>query len=124
VRRAGDDQPWIVPLTAADPARALSWSRRWLRRIRYLGQPRHRTLLLDRAWPTAGLPWDLAEAQLESGAGHLAFAIRSDLILGPRWAGASAILGELLVRPLVRRLVFVGGEEAVARSGAVQRDRG
>lgn len=119
VHRGGDGQPWILPLTAADPAPALSLSRRWLRRIRYAGQPRHRTLLLDRTWPTAGLPWDLAEAQLDSGARHLAFAIRSDLILGPRWAGVAAVLEELLVRPLVRRLVFVGGEEAVARSGAV-----
>jgi hypothetical protein len=86
---------------------------RWARRLRYLGQPRHRTLLLDRQWPSAGLLWDLAEGQLERGERHLAFVIRSDLVLGPRWAGASAVLEALLQRPLVRRLAFVGGEEAV-----------
>ena len=62
--------------------------------------------------------WDLAEEQLNGGATHLAFAIRSDLILQPRWAGASAVLESLLRRPLARRLTFVGGEEAVARSVA------
>jgi hypothetical protein len=60
--------------------------------------------------------WDLAEEQLESGASHLAFAIRSDLILGPQWAGTSEVLEALLRRPLVRSLAFVGGEEAVERS--------
>jgi hypothetical protein len=86
---------------------------RWARRLRYLGQPRHRTLLLDRRWPTPGLFWDLAEDQLAGGAGHLAFAIRSDLILRERWPRASAVLEALLHRPLVRRLAFVSGEEAV-----------
>lgn len=116
--RAGDRPLWILPLSSADPAPALPWAWRWLRRLRYLGQPRHRTLLLDRSWPSPDIFWDLAEAQLDAGARHLAFVIRSDLILRPRWAGASAVLESLLRRPLVRRLTFVGGEEAVARSVA------
>jgi hypothetical protein len=85
------------------------------RRLRYAGQPRHRTLLLDRPWPTPGLFWDLAEDQLNRGAGHLAFVIRSDLILRERWMRASAAFDALLHRPLVRRLEFMSGEEAVQR---------
>lgn len=115
-RRHVDGPLWILPLSAADPARALRPPRRWLRRLRYAGRPRHRTLLLDRAWPSPGMLWDLAEGQRETGAAHLAFAIRSDLILGPRWAGTITVLEALLRRPLVRSLAFVGGEEAVARS--------
>jgi len=41
-----------------------------------------------------------------------------------RWAGASAVLESLLQRPLLRQLVFVGGEEAVARSGRSFRTSG
>lgn len=113
---AGEGSLWLLPLSSADPAPAMRPYRRWARRLRFIGQPRHRTLLLDRQWPSAGLPWDLAEAQLEQGERHLAFIIRSDLVLGPRWAGASSALEALLERPLVRRLTFVGGEEAVARA--------
>lgn len=114
--RHSDGPLWILPLSSADPAPALRPPLRWLRTAGYARRPRHRTLLLDRAWPAPGMPWDLAEGQLESGAAHLAFAIRSDLILGPRWAGASAVLEALLRRPLVRSLAFVGGEEAVERA--------
>ena len=110
---AEDGSLWLLPLSSADPAPAMSRGRRWARRLRYVGQPLHRTLMLDRPWPSAGLLWDLAEDQLARGAGHLAFVIRSDLVLGPRWAGASAVLESLVQRPLVRRLTFVGGEEAV-----------
>ena len=111
---AGEDGSlWLLPLSSADPAPSLSLGRRWARRIRYVGQPRHRTLMLDRPWPSPGLLWELAEDQLARGAGHLAFVIRSDLVLSPRWAGASAVLESLLQRPLVGRLTFVGGEEAV-----------
>jgi hypothetical protein len=116
--RAGDTALWILPLSSADPAPAYAPLPRWMRRIRYLGQPRHRTLLLDRAWPTPGLVWDLAEEQLEAGARHLAFVIRSDLIHRPEWIGTAAVLESLLTRELVHRLAFVGGEEAVARSVA------
>jgi hypothetical protein len=112
-RSGGEGSLWLLPLTSADPAPGMGPGQRWARRLRYLGQPRHRTLLLDRPWPSAGLLWDLAEGQLERGERHLAFVIRSDLVLGPRWAGASAVLEALLQRPLVRRLAFVGGEEAV-----------
>jgi hypothetical protein len=93
-------------------------AKRWLRRLRYAGQPRHRTLLLDRDWPSTDLFWDLAEAQLGDGATHLAFVIRSDLILRPRWSGVSAILDALITRPLVRQLAFTGAEEAVGQLGA------
>ena len=112
--RAGErGSLWLLPLTSADPAPSMSPARRWARRIRYVGQPLHRTLMLDRPWPSPGLLWELAEDQLARGAGHLAFVIRSDLVLGPRWEGASTVLESLLQRPLVRRLRFVGGEEAV-----------
>jgi hypothetical protein len=113
--RAGDAPLWLLPLSSADPAPAIPWARRWARRLRYVGQSRHRTMLLDRAWPSPELFWDLAEEQLERGARHLAFVIRSDLILRPPWAGAAAVLEALLHRPLVRRLRFVGGMEAVQR---------
>ena len=115
-RAGAEGSIWLLPLSSADPAPGMGPGRRWMRRLRYLGQPRHRTLLLDRQWPSAGLLWDLAEVQLERGERHLAFVIRSDLVLGPRWAGASSVLEALRVRPLVRRLTFVGGEEAVERA--------
>jgi len=116
--RAGDRPLWILPLSSADPAPALPTGRRWLRRLRYVGKPRHRTLLLDRGWPSPDLFWDLAEGQLDDGATHLAFVIRSDLILKARWEGVNAVLDALVRRPLARRLSFVGGEEAVALSVA------
>jgi hypothetical protein len=115
-RVGGDALLWLLPLSSADPAPGIGPGRRWARRLRYLGQPRHRTLLLDRPWPSPDLPWDLAEDQLERGERHLAFVIRSDLVLSPRWTGASAVLEALLQRPLIRRLSFVGGEEAVERA--------
>jgi hypothetical protein len=108
-----DGSLWLLPLTSADPAPALPRARRWLRRLRYLGQPLHRTLLLDRAWPSPALFWDLAEDQLARGARHLAFAIRSDLVLQPRWTATSGLLEDLLRRPLARSLTFVGGEAAI-----------
>ncbi len=114
--RSADGRLWLLPLSSADPSLAFALPLRWLRTLRYLGQPRHRTLLLDRSWPSPDLFWDLAEAQLDAGARHLAFVIRSDLILGPRWEGASAVLDSLLRRALVHRLRFVGGEEAVTQS--------
>jgi hypothetical protein len=104
---------WLLPLSSADPAPALPLARRWARRLRYLGQPRHRTLLLDRAWPNPDLFWDLAEDQLARGAGHLAFVMRSDLVLSERWRGAIALLEALTRRPLARRLAFVSGEGAI-----------
>ena len=114
--RAGDRPLWIPPLSSADPAPAYPVVRRWLRRLRYVGQPRHRTLLIDRGWPSPDLFWDLAEAQVDAGAAHLAFVIRSDLILRPGWTGASAVLEAGVGRSITRRLAFVGGEEALARS--------
>jgi hypothetical protein len=114
--RVAGGRLWLLPLTSADPGVALAAPWRWARRLRYLGQPRHRTLLLDRTWPSPSMLWDLAEAQLDAGARHLAFVIRSDLILRPRWEGAWAVLEALLQRPLARRLRFVGGEQAVERS--------
>jgi hypothetical protein len=45
---------------------------------------------------------------------YLAFAIRSDLWLRPRATGVEAILGSLLRRPLVHRLVATDGVEALA----------
>lgn len=112
----GKGSLWLLPLSSADPAPAMPWGRRWARRLRYIGQPRHRTLLLDRAWPSPELFWVLAEDLLERGAPHLAFVIRSDLVLRPRGAGAKTVLEALLHRPLVRRLGFVGAEEAVQRT--------
>jgi len=112
--RVADGSLWILPLSSADPAPALRPARRWLRRLRYAGQPRHRTLILERAWPSPDHFWDLAEDQLARGARHLAIVMRSDLVLRPEWAGASEVLEALLRRPLVRRLAFVGGEEAIA----------
>jgi hypothetical protein len=106
---------WLLPLSSADPAPALAAGRRWARRLRYLGQPRHRTLLLDRAWPTPELFWELAEDQVARGVEHLAFVIRSDLVLRERWTGVTAILDALLRRPLARRLAFVSGEGAIRR---------
>jgi hypothetical protein len=107
----------IIPLSAADPARAMPMRRRWLRRVRYLGQPRHRTLILDRAWPSPELFWDLAEGQLDSGVSHLAFVIRSDLVLHERWRGALAMLEALPRRALASRLAFVSGDGAVELAG-------
>jgi hypothetical protein len=114
-RALADGSLWLLPLSSADPAPALGPARRWARRLRYLGQPRHRTLIFDRSWPTPGLFWDLAERQLADGAEHLAFVIRSDLVLSPHWARADAVIDALLDRRLAARLAFVGGEEAVRR---------
>jgi hypothetical protein len=106
---------WLLPLSAADPAPTLPTTARLARRLRYLAEPRHRPLLLDRRWPSPEAFWSLVERHLgDSPTPYLAFAIRSDLWLRPRATGVEAILGSLLRRPLVHRLVATDGVEALA----------
>jgi hypothetical protein len=110
----GDGRLWLVPLSSADPGPTLPRLRRVVRRLRYLGQPLHRTLLLDRAWSSAAACWDVAEDRLaEMDQPYLAFAIRSDLLLRSRADGARAVLDELVRRPLAGRLRFTDGDGVV-----------
>ena len=109
---------WLLPLTSADPAGTLPRGAWLARRLRYVGQPRHRPLLLDRAWPSPSAYWSLVERTLEEQPlPYLAFAIRSDLSLRPRVAGVDAIFEELLRRPLVRRLAFTDGVGVIEALG-------
>jgi peptidoglycan/xylan/chitin deacetylase (PgdA/CDA1 family) len=96
IRRWRDGPLWQMPLSSADPARALPWHRRWVRRLRYAAEPRHRTLILDRAWPNPAAFWSVARDMLGSQAEpYLACAIRSDISLSPRFPQVEAILREL-----------------------------
>ena len=114
IRQHGSTELAILPLTSVDPAPSMPVLKRWLRAARYPGQPRYRTLLLDRHWPSARMPWDLAENRLVEGLEHLAFILRSDLILGPRWPATRAVLDALPGHQLAGRLAFMGGEQAAA----------
>jgi hypothetical protein len=83
---------------------------RLARRLRYLGEPLHRPLMLDRAWPTRAACWDMAEHRLaEMSRPYLAFAIRSDLSIRPRAARTWAVIEALVRRPLASQLRFTDG---------------
>jgi hypothetical protein len=110
---------WIMPLTSADPAPAMSPARRWLRRLAFAGQSRARPMAIERAWPSAGLFWDLAERALDDGAAHLAWAIRSDVSLWPQFERVSEVVSGVLRHPLASRLAFGGGEDALRHLGLV-----
>jgi hypothetical protein len=115
-----DGPLWLLPLSAADPGPTLPVAKRWARRLRYLGQPLHRPLVLERAWPSPDAFWSLVERHLdEQPAPYLAIAIRSDVALEPRMAGVDAILEALLHRPLVRRLAFTDGPGALRELGVL-----
>jgi hypothetical protein len=108
---------WLLPLSAADPAPALSPPVRLARRLRYAGRPRHRPLQLDRPWPSPGAFWDLVERTLDAQARpYFACAIRSDTIvhLGGR---LEQILNALVPRALARRFVFTDGHGALETLG-------
>lgn len=105
--RAGDGDPWMIPLTSMDPDPMLPAWRRVARRIRYPGAPRHRPSTLTAAWPAAPF-WSLVERELAAmSQPYLAFAIRSDAPLIPHLIDPiEEKLAALLTSPLARRLVF------------------
>ena len=117
VRRFAGTGLWQFPLSSADPAPALPPFRRWARRLRFAGQPRHRTLLLDRAWPSTEAFWSIVLRMLDGqSAPYVAAAIRSDVSLDARFAGVTAILDD--VASAGRRFVFEPPEQALARLAA------
>jgi hypothetical protein len=96
IRRWKAGPLWQLPLSSADPARALPSLKRWARRLRYAAEPRHRTLLLDRAWPSPATFWSIALDMLASQSEpYLAFALRSDISLTPRFRQIDALLRAL-----------------------------
>ncbi|MEA2519082.1 MAG: hypothetical protein QOF49_1162 [Chloroflexota bacterium] len=110
---------WQMPLSSADPAPALPPVQRWARRLRYVGEPRHRTLILDRAWPSPAVFWSVARGMLATQSEpYLAIAVRSDISLSPRFAEVEAILREL---PTSAGFIFETPEVAVARLATAQR---
>ena len=109
---------WSLPLSSADPGPALPPARRMARRLRYLGQARHRTLLLDRAWPSPAVFWSVTEAMLGAQARpYVAVAIRSDLALTSRMAGVRAIFDHHLASASRIPFVFEGPEATLADLG-------
>jgi len=120
-QRHSPDGPWTLPMSSTDPDQALPPLRRLTRRIVFAGQERNRPLTMERPLPTSGHFWELVERALDEGAGHLAWAIRSDLSLTPRFERVGTILIDLLARPLAGRLAFGGGEDALIGLGLLPR---
>ena len=103
----GDDDLWMFPLTSANPDRALPVWRRGGRRVRHVGQPLHRPVLLWAPWPSKVL-WDIVARDVESKAlTVLPFMIRVDTLLNDKWAGDfEAHLTALADHRLGREVVF------------------
>ena len=102
-----DPRLWLLPLFAADPGPALRLPIRVARRVRFLGQPLHRPLTLDRPWRSADAYWSVVERALErQHAPYLALAIRSDFVQRPDLTGMRTVLDALPSRPLASRLRF------------------
>ncbi len=102
-----DGRLWLLPLTSADPGPTMPALRRVVRRIRYLGQPLHRPLQLDRRWSTPESCWEVAEGRLaQMNPPYLAFVIRSDVAIREHAERTAAVMEALLRRPLARRLRF------------------
>ncbi len=109
-----DSSLWLLPLTAGDPGPALPPIRRAARRLRFVGQPRHRPLQLDRAWRSPEAYWSVMERTLAGlPAPYIAWAVRSDLVLEPAFAVMRAILDALPSRALARRLQFTDAVAAI-----------
>jgi hypothetical protein len=109
---------WLLPMTSADPGPTLAAPKRIARRVRYLGQPLHRTLLLNRPWFSPADPWELAEQRIaEMDRPYLAFVLRSDIAIRDEFGRTAAVLQALLRRPLARRLEFTSGVGVVSGFG-------
>jgi hypothetical protein len=114
LRHWKDGPLWQLPLSSADPARALPPLKRWARRLRYAAEPRHRTLVLDRAWPSPATFWSIARDMLATQSEpYLALALRSDISLAPRFGQVESLLRELPAAGLA--FAFETPEVAVAR---------
>jgi len=92
--------------------------RRLARQLRYLGEPLHRPHFLDRGWSSPGACWEIAERRLaEMERPYLAFTIRSDITLGPRFGSTDLVLRSLLNRPSVKQLAFTSPRRVLASLG-------
>ena len=60
-----DPRLWLLPLFSADPGPALTLPIRVIRRVRFLGQPLHRPLTLDRPWRSPDAYWSVVERALQ-----------------------------------------------------------
>jgi len=103
---AGDDL-WMFPLSSANPDPALPIWRRGGRRVRHVGQPLHRPVLLWAPWPSKVL-WDIVTRDVESKAlTVLPFMIRADTLLNDDWARQfEAHMAALAEHRLGREVVF------------------
>jgi hypothetical protein len=91
-------------------------TRRFARRLRYVAEPRHRTLLLDRAWPSPAIFWSVTARMLSrQERPYVAVAIRSDTALSARMPGVEAILDELVRTDQRWRFAFVDPMTAISR---------
>ncbi len=97
----------MFPLTSANPDPALSIWRRGGRRLRHVGQPLHRPVLLWAPWSSTVL-WDIVARDVESKAlTALPFAIRADTLLNDEWASDfEAHMAALADHRLGREVVF------------------
>ena len=121
-----DPRLWLLPLTSADPGPALTLAIRVARWVRFLGQPLHRPLALNRRWRSVDAYWSVVERALEDQPSpYLALAIRSDFVLLPEMAGMRGILDALPSRDLSRRLRFTDalGALEIVRDGERGRRR-
>jgi hypothetical protein len=109
-----DRRLWQLPLTSGDPGPALSLPARAARRVRFLGQPLHRPLTLDREWRTDDAYWRVVQHTLDRlPAPYLALAIRSDFLLRPELAGMRTLFEALLSQEIVGRLRFTDAVGAI-----------
>lgn len=109
-----DPRLWLLPLFSGDPGPALTLPIRVMRRMRFLGQPLHRPLTLNRAWRSADAFWSVVERELDRQASpYVALAIRSDFVRLPDMASMRGVLDALPSLALASRLRFVDAVGAV-----------